>query len=438
MKKLVLLVAVLVPQLCQAKDVTVGSVDEVKKAIKYSEPGDNVILKDGKWTDVDIAFVAQGEKGKPITIAPETPGGVTFSGKSRLRIGGQHLVISGFRFHNIRKVSDSLQLRRDSRQPAFDCRVTDCVFDTDEDFVAGDSESRWIGIYGKRNEIDHCCFEGKKSRGTTFVVWLTKADSGGHKIHHNLFGQRSKLGKNGGETLRIGDSETSLREAKCLVEHNVFQRCNGELECVSNKSCENIYRENLFHKVEGTLSLRHGNRCTIEGNQFFGDDLKHTGGIRIIGEDHLIKDNYLANLGGITGRGAIVLQNGIADSPLNGYGPVRRAQVLNNIVVDCRESLVMGYADKDAKKAKVVPADCVFRGNQFYAPDDRVVVLEHHAARDTQWKSNFALGKSLGMDETDGIRFMARKDFLEVTPTRPKFDFAKECGASWDSRRFEP
>src|SRR5258707_256657 len=81
---------------------------------------------------------------------------------------------------------------------------------------------------------------------TTYVVWLGHGREGGNQIDRNYFGPRAGLGANGGETIRIGDSRTSMLAANCVVEKNLFEKCNGEVECISNKSCGNIYRDNTF------------------------------------------------------------------------------------------------------------------------------------------------------------------------------------------------
>ena len=44
------------------------------------------------------------------------------------------------------------------------------------------------------------------------------------------------------------------------MEQNFFDRCDGELEIISSKSCDNIYRGNTFLNCAGMLTLRHGNR----------------------------------------------------------------------------------------------------------------------------------------------------------------------------------
>jgi poly(beta-D-mannuronate) lyase len=49
-----------------------------------------------------------------------------------------------------------------------------------------------------------------------------------------------------------------MSNSRTVVEHNLFQECNGEIEIVSSKSCENTYRYNTFLNCEGAVTLRHG------------------------------------------------------------------------------------------------------------------------------------------------------------------------------------
>lgn len=410
-----------------------GNPDELRAAVRDAHPGDEIVIEDGVWRDVDVRIAGKGSAKAPIRIRPATPGGLRITGRSRIRIGGEHLVISGLHLRDITEESDWLQFREDSKNLARHCRLTDCVFDESEEFD-GETESRWVGIYGENNEFDHCRVEGKTTRGTSVVVWLQEGLEARHRIHHNVFGDRQPLGRNGGETLRIGDSKTSLLSARCVIEDNLFERCNGEAECISNKSCENIYRRNLFREVQGTLSLRHGHRCRVERNVFLGNDLKETGGIRIIGEDHVVIGNYLARLGGDDSRGALVLQNGIPDSPLNGYAPVRRVLIEDNHVFACRQSLVIGYADEDSPASTVAPEDCIFRGNAFLAGPKDTVVFSHHAAKNTQWKSNRATGKALGMDPVTGFEFRpgAALPSEETLPPHPDvLESVRSAGPTW-------
>ena len=74
-------------------------------------------------------------------------------------------------------------------------------------------------------------------------------------------------GENGGETMRLGYSYQSMFVSRTTVEDNLFTQCDGEIEIISSKSCENVYRHNTFRDCEGTLTLRHGNRCVVDGNR---------------------------------------------------------------------------------------------------------------------------------------------------------------------------
>ena len=213
--------------------------------------------------------------------------------------------------------------------------------------------------------MDHCYIAGKTTQGTTLVVWLSNEakDQGKHQIDHNHFGPRQRLGQNGGETIRLGDSKTSMQTAACIVEHNLFEKCDGEAECISNKSCGNLYRHNTFNAVSGTLTLRHGNGCTVENNTFIGAGAKGAGGVRIIGEDHLVTGNRFENLTGDNERSALCIMLGIPDSVPNGYFQVKRAKVTGNTFINCKHNILIGMSGD--KKANLPPLETVISGNHI-------------------------------------------------------------------------
>jgi poly(beta-D-mannuronate) lyase len=338
--------------------------ESARKAVREAQPGDTIVLSAGEWKDADLRLDGEGTESAPITIRAEVPGKTLFTGASRLRLGGSHLIVSGLHLHNLSgNKADWLEFRIDSKRRASHCRVTNCALTEDADFTPAEKENRWVGLYGEGNQLDHCFIQGKKNKGTTVVVWLGAQDTGRHHLHHNHFGPRPRLGKNGGETLRIGDSESSMQTAGCLIEANFFHRCNGETECISNKSCGNIYRANTFFEVAGTLTLRHGNGCLVEKNVFLGNQQKQTGGIRVIGEDHQVLDNHLQDLEGDGFRTAITLVNGIPDSPLNGYWQVKNTLIRGNAIRNCKHSLLLGYNDE--KAATLPPIGTRLEGNRL-------------------------------------------------------------------------
>ncbi len=425
----VLFLAVIFATPAIATDIPVANEVELKTAMSIAKPGDRLVLRDGEWRDASIVFVGKGTESAPITLRAATPGKVVFTGTSTLRIGGEYLVVEGLLFNDPDPtVSDVIQFRKDSKLLAKNCRLTNCAMlsvRTGE----GSRESRWLGLYGEGNRVDHSTFEGKSGKGTTFVVWLGNSNVGRHRIDHNYFGPREKLGKNGGETIRIGDSKTSMLQGDCVVENNLFEKCNGEAECISNKSCGNVYRDNTFLRVSGTLTLRHGNGCLVERNCFLGEGANGTGGIRVIGEDHIVRGNYLDGLTGDDARSAITLMMGIPNSPAERYFQVQRARIENNTLVNCEHSILIGLSDD--KNASLAPIDTTFSGNRVVAPKYAIV----EARCDTEgiaWADNQFVGKTLGMNTTPaGITMLGpgESGSIKVVPLKP---ISRESvGAGW-------
>jgi len=385
-----------------AVEVRVGDPESARKAIRDANPGDVVVLASGTWQDADLRFEGAGEPGKPITIRAERPGETILTGASRVRLGGRHLVVSGLWLRDLSGAkADWLEFRIDSKTMAEHCRVTECAFTESPGFVPAEAEARWIGLYGTENQFDRCHLEGKKNKGATLVVWLGDSDAGRHRILSNRFGERPELGANGGESIRVGDSATSHLEAACLVEGNLFFRCDGETECISSKSCGNVYRGNHFIETQGTLTLRHGNGCLVEGNVFLGRGRSRTGGIRVIGEGHRVLGNRLEGLRGDGFRAAICLVNGIPESPPNGYHQVANAEIRDNLILDCKESIVIGY--NDAKGATLAPRKVAFAGNRIRVSNDGVAVKVVSAPEEASWTGNLYRGELEGLSPAEGL-----------------------------------
>jgi len=346
-----------------AKDIPIADAAAFAAAAQTVKAGDTLILNDGTWADAHLKIHAEGTAAKPVTIKAQTPGKVIFTGSSRLSVGGSHIIVDGLWFQNPTG-EQAIELRQDSKQLASDSRITNCAVTNDAQLASADS-AQFVSIYGARNRLDHCYIAGKTTQGTTMVVWLSNEskDQGKHRIDHNHFGPRQKLGKNGGETIRLGDSKTSMQTAACIVEHNLFEKCDGEAECISNKSCGNLYRHNTFKGVSGTLTLRHGNGCTVEHNTFIGDGAKGAGGVRIIGEDHTVTANRFEDLTGDDERSALCIMLGIPDSVPNGYFQVKRAKVTGNTFINCKHNILIGMAGE--KKATLPPLESEISGNHI-------------------------------------------------------------------------
>lgn len=335
--------------------------DDLGKVFNDARPGDRFVLADGIWTDAKLKIKAVGSESSPIHLAAQTPGKVVLTGKSRLEISGRYVVVEGLWFRDVNAGGDIISFRTSSRDHAHHCRVTQCAI-TDSRTSANVEDCKWVSLYGTQNRFDHCFLAGKKSGGTTLVVWVSDQPNG-HRIDSNHFGLRPPLGRNGGETIRVGTSDVSLNVSKTTVEGNYFERCNGEAEIISSKSCENVYHRNTFVECSGALTLRHGDRCLVDANYFLGNGAKGSGGVRIIGRDHVVVNNYFENLRGSGSRSALSIMNGIPESPLHGYWQVERAVVAFNTFIECAYPVSVGVGA--SRKQSLPPKQCTVSNNVF-------------------------------------------------------------------------
>lgn len=324
--------------------------------------GDTVVLKDGNWKDFEILLQGKGQQDAPITLTAETKGGVILTGQSNLRLAGQYLVASGLVFKNGYTPSSAvIAFRRNKDDLAYHSRVTEVVIDNYSNPDKRETDY-WVALYGKHNRFDHSHLVGKRNRGVAVAVRLDSKESqeNHHRIDHNYFGYRPTLGSNGGETLRIGTSHYSLTNSFTMVDHNVFEQTNGEVEIISVKSGKNTLRNNVFYEARGTLTLRHGNGNIIEENIFFGNGVDHTGGIRVINKDQIVRNNYLEGLTGYRFGSGLTVMNGVPDSPVNRYHQVDNAVIANNTFVNV--SHIQLAAGSDAERS-AVPVNSVMKNN---------------------------------------------------------------------------
>lgn len=344
------------------RKIVVQTQDEYAAAMKLVQPGDMIVLANGTWRDFDLVLEAQGTAENPIYLVAEEPGKVVLSGQSSLRMGGQYLIVSGLVFRDgYTPRNEVISFRRDSDTLAFNSRVTRTVI---ENYNNPDRAQRdtWVVMYGQNNEFDHNHLSGKLNSGPTMTVRLNTEDSqnNNHRIHHNYFGPRPVFGSNGGETLRIGTSHYSLTTSGTLVENNYFDRCSGEVEIISNKSGSNIYRGNTFYESRGTLTLRHGNDTLVESNLFDGNNAPYTGGVRVINARQTVRNNMFRNLNGERFSGALVVMNGVPNSPINRYHQVDGAVIEQNSF-DQVGTIELGEGS-DAERS-AVPINSAFRNN---------------------------------------------------------------------------
>ncbi len=380
----------------------VANQKEYAVAAKRVAAGDTIMLADGEWRDFEIVFAARGLPDKPITLTAQTKGKVVIAGRSNLRIAGEHLIVSGLVFRDgYTPTNEVIAFRRTRQHLANHSRVTEVVIDRFNNPERHETDY-WVTMYGKGNRFDHSLLAGKSNSGVTMAVRLDSdaSQDNGHRIDHNYFGPRPILGSNGGETLRIGTSKYSLAESGTLVERNYFERCNGEVEIVSSKSGGNVFRGNVFVESRGTLTLRHGNGNRVEGNVFFGNGVPHTGGIRVINKRQVVRNNYLSGLTGRRFAGALVVMNGVPDSPINRYHRVEDALIENNTILDSDHIELAAGSDEERS---ATPTATRFRNNLIANSPSRDSIAVH--------------------DDISGIRFLGNVyDGVDRVPDSAGFE----------------
>ncbi|KAA3658464.1 MAG: DUF5123 domain-containing protein [Calditrichaeota bacterium] len=408
--RFVLLVLFVATSQLTATDYFVHNTSEINNALPQLQPGDTVTMANGLWSSVTIVFEGEGTETNPITLRAQTPGQVVISGNSKLQIGGSWMVVDGLRFlDGTTTDSHVIRFRTSGKGSAKHCRLTNTSIENYSPENDGD-EFKWVSLYGQYNRVDHCFFSGKTNEGALLVVW-GDAEPDYHLIDNNYFGNRPPLGRNGAEIIRVGTSEWSMHDSKTIVEWNYFERCNGEIEIISNKMGDNVFRHNTFFDNAGMLTLRHGNRSQIYGNFFFGNQNSQAGGVRIIGEDHKVYNNYFQDLHGSEWRSAITFMNGVPDSPLNRYFQVKRALVAFNTFVDCKSAIAIG-AGVDSELT-LPPLDCTIANNALIS-EGETVITQFDTPINLEWQGNIMFGAALGIEQPAGINWTDPKLAIAV------------------------
>lgn len=341
--------------------------EELEQAITAAVPGDVIMMQDGIWTDIDILFKAIGAEGKPISLRAQTQGKVIISGSSSLRISGQHLVVDGLHFKD-GSSSRSLHLIefRDGQDHAYHSRLTNIVIsEFNKDRARVDASDTWIGLFGSHNRVDHSFFHGKTSIGRVIIVWRPTRETNHHRIDHNYFKDIPSDGGNGTIAIRIGDGTQGLTSSATIVENNLFENMQGLGKIINIKSSGNTIRNNTFVRASGSIMVRHGNGNLIEGNVILpGLEDKYSGGITLIGEDHIVRNNYIQGSRS-SGKAAIALLEGDANNyPGKGsYYPSKNVVVEHNTLIDNDKNIIIGQL-YDPKTELTVPVEnAAFREN---------------------------------------------------------------------------
>ena len=339
------------------------SLTDLPQQLAKAAPGDTIFIKEGIYTDIQLALEGYGKEGMPIVIKAQYPGSVFVEGISNLRLSGEFIEVGDLHFRNGHSPKGAVIEFRNGDKTANHCRITECAINYFNP-ASRSTSGNWILLHGRNNRFDHNSIVGKLNTDVTLAVILSeeKDRENYHHIDHNYFGIRPILGSNGGETIRVGTSHHAFFSSNTIIENNMFHHCDGEVEVVSIKSSDNIVRNNVFLESAGVLALRHGNRNLVENNIFIGNGKPNTGGVRVVNEGHIIRNNFFYELKGDRFFAALALMNAVPNSLPNRYHHVKDVTIEENTFINC-DHILFGVG-RDNERT-LPPSDILIKNNNF-------------------------------------------------------------------------
>jgi poly(beta-D-mannuronate) lyase len=328
-----------------------------------------------------LVIKVAGQAGKPITIAAETVGGVELTGGSGFKLiePAAYVVVSGFKFTD---TAGQILVGAGTSHVRFTRNTFQCT-----------GNGAYILDIGDDAEIDYNEFADKKTTGNMIAVGGAGSQVARRLwIHHNYLHDFTASGTANAEMLRFGVATVGLSKGEGVVEYNLFARCRGENDLLSNRSSDNTYRYNTFiDSPTSQVTLRHGNDCLVYGNY-----LRNTEGLRIFGDRHQVFSNYCeGNYIGINiGNGSQEPENGAV-----GAGHVRPDDcvIAFNTLVDNRTHYQLSRREPEPLGARGI----VFAYN-ILAGGETAVKIEG-PYRDPVWKGNLLWHTEPGAIPAEGF-----------------------------------
>ncbi|MDV9190108.1 polysaccharide lyase 6 family protein [Streptomyces sp. SR27] len=355
----------------------VTSLSALQSAIDKAVPGDRIVLANGTYTvPAGGAIKVTGRHGTttaPITIVAQSRGGAVLRGeRSFVFDDSSNITVSGFSLRQsgtltIPVNSTGIRLTRNDFQFA---EVTPVD---------------WVLVEGDDAKLDRNHFHDKTTEGIFVVIDGpgTTEIAQRTQILRNYFSDHSYAGANGGESIRLGVSSRALSDADAKVEYNLFERCDGDPEAISVKSSGNTVRYNTIRSSRGGIVLRHGNGTTVDGNYLIGGKE----GIRLYGNDHLIVNNYLADL---TVRALVIGSGTTRDHTAGETTDERRGNDACDRAVIVHNTLRNNKSSLSGETRTYEPRDVVVADNLLVGDSGSLVAMG--ATTNFTWQSNILWG----------------------------------------------
>jgi poly(beta-D-mannuronate) lyase len=413
-----------------AGTIVVKNMQELNNANAQAKPGDVIILENGEWNNAVMVLTCSGTKEQPITFKARTAGKVLVTGNSKLKLGGNYIIVDGLYFTKGYAGNDAvIDFKVSKNQLANNCRVTNCAVN-DFNNARRMDENNWVLFSGKNNRLDHCSFINKKNMGVLLAVLLDddRSRENFHSIDNNYFGLRIPLASNGGEIIRVGVSQHCEFNSNTSIKENFFEHCDGETEIISIKSGSNEVNGNLFKECQGSVVLRHGNNNKVENNTFLGNNKEGTGGVRVINRGQRVVFNSFYQCRGVDFRSPLAVMNGVPNSPAHRYVQVTDAFIDRNTFYECSPISLCEGSDKERS---LPPAGVTFTENTFYNKKDSIIYKVYDDISGFTFSDN-KVSPEVGQTLPEGFKKNLIKAQIDIARA---LTYYQNKGASWLSKK---
>lgn len=427
----------------------VSSSSQFASVAKIVNPGDVVIIRNGSYSGFTMNIRRHGTRTQPIIYMAETPGKVTFTGGSTLRVYSNFNIVGGFVFRNL----------AGPRYPIQFTRASDNRFTGNELLSSGDHDyARLVSVASgaHRNRLDHNLLIGNKAFGMAVVLPRDGIDSFPYsqdtRFDHNVFKDILSRSEYGSLPLQVGQfaGRHFREESRTLVDHNDF--LNITPNPVNSKSCNEVYIANNFENIRETtaIAFRSGNKKLADRNRF--KNVRDA--IRVAGTGHVISNNIITNSS----------QDGITIPRWGDYGTSTRDRtgailVTNNTIIDSGSNAIeigRNWGNEGGQTATSLPYDIDIVNNALggraaafivsYGATDLVVSRNGYAsssqlsttARDANAiVGNFNFDASYVPQAGSVLRYNAtvvsgvNRDFIDASRSTPRDIGARESGAGY-------
>lgn len=431
--------------------------NEIESALRSLRPGQELILRNGIWADVNLLIEQSGEPHHPISIRAETPGNVVFCKSSSVQVEGDYVNLSGLLFKDGSIRKGSVIELNGSHDIVIDCAVMGYnppKFET---------KYYWAFFNGSDDSIERCLFLGKNHMHPVIGNAIDGARR--NRIVRCHFKDIPYAKANGRETIRVWgygkNGETGPDGAYFSIIENLFEHADGEgAEIISLKSNRNIVQGNTILSSRGGITIRQGNFNRVINNFVLGDGIDRSYGVRVTGQGQEISRNYIERCTyGISLMCGEYVKTALTDQyvpvardveggRIPKYAPISDLHMSENTLVDNAEfNLDIGgfYRTNWPQEQRIIlPERCIFSKNTLYAVGHSASVIGTSSlairapdqSRDlhNQFQGNVLIGGTIRYAQfAQGTKLLPRDKTETGLATRLKVKILKadEVGPSW-------